>query len=111
MIKIFKGKEKIQLNQLHILPHSFWPQKHSVQCIWDGLSIRRPQVAWCGTECLLRDMALKPQVLSDSGLWETKSCARNSTLGAVGKAISLLKTGLIYPERRAECFHHVLISR
>ena len=86
MIKIFKGKEKIQLNRLHILPHSFWTQKHSVQCIWDGLSIWRPQVVWCGTECLLRDMALKPQVLSDSGLWEAKSCARNSTWELWGRS-------------------------
>lgn len=107
MIKIFKGKEKIQLDQLHILQHSFWIQKHSVQCIWYGSSIWHPQLEWHGTKCLLHDIAQKLkgwcQNRCHSGLWEAKSCTRNSTLEDVRKEISLLKkTGLIYTERSAE---------
>lgn len=95
MIIIFKGKEKIQLDQLHILQHSFWIQKHSVQCIWYGSSIWHPQLVWYGTKCLLHDIAQKLdgwcQNRCRSGLWEAKSCARNSTLEDVGKEISLKK--------------------
>lgn len=117
MIKIFKGKEKIQLDQLHILPHSFWPQKHSVQCIWDGFSIWRPQLAWCGTKCLLRDMAQKPPGAVRLGALGSKELCKKQHPGRCGEGDQSFKN---WPDLSKEkgfldkvdkCFHHVLISR
>lgn len=95
MIKIFKGKEKIQLDQLHILQHSFWLQKHSVQCIWYGSSIWHPQLAWYGTKCLLHDIAQKLngwcQNRCRSGLWEAKSCAETAPWKMWGRRLVFKK--------------------